>query len=161
MNHTFFRIVGGGGGIQTGSNRHVGHWMAYCTCLGWLWWWRIWWNEDWQGKPKYSKKTCPSTTLSTTNPTWKTRARTRAAAVGSQRLTAWAMARPNEPHMQLAISAWCPSPSYNCLVRPSWYRNRLQAHNQILIYVKCWQVIVILRWHLLRVDRGSVFCQKS
>jgi hypothetical protein len=32
--------------------------------------------------------------LSTTNPTCQTRARTRAAAVGSQRLTASAMARP-------------------------------------------------------------------
>jgi hypothetical protein len=50
--------------------RHVGHWMAYCTCPGWLWWWRIWWNENWQRKPKYSEKTCPSATLSTTNPTW-------------------------------------------------------------------------------------------
>jgi hypothetical protein len=44
--------------------------MAYCTCPGWLWWWRIWWNEDWQGRPKYSEKTCPNATLSTTNPTW-------------------------------------------------------------------------------------------
>jgi hypothetical protein len=33
------RIVGGGG--QTGSTQHVFHWMAYCTCPGWLWWWRI------------------------------------------------------------------------------------------------------------------------
>jgi hypothetical protein len=32
------------GGVQTGFTRHVGHWMAYCTC--------------------------PSATLSTTNPTW-------------------------------------------------------------------------------------------
>jgi hypothetical protein len=61
------RIVGGG--VQAGSTRHVGHWMAYCTCPGWLWWWTIWWNEDWQGKPKYSEETCPSATLSTTNPT--------------------------------------------------------------------------------------------
>jgi hypothetical protein len=59
-----------GGGVQAGSTRHVGHWMAYCTCPGWLWWWRIWWNKDWQGKPKYSEKTYPSVTLSTTNPTW-------------------------------------------------------------------------------------------
>jgi hypothetical protein len=43
---------------------------------------------DWQGKPKYSEKTCHSAILSTTNPTCQTRARTRAAAVGSQRLTA-------------------------------------------------------------------------
>jgi hypothetical protein len=59
-----------GGGVQTGSTRHVGHWMAYCTCPGWLWWWRICWNEDSQGKPKYSEETCPSATSSTTNPTW-------------------------------------------------------------------------------------------
>jgi hypothetical protein len=71
INNTFslpvslIRIVGGG--VQTGSTRHVGHWMVYCTCPGWLWWWRIWWNKDWQRKPKYSKKTCPCATLSTTN----------------------------------------------------------------------------------------------
>jgi hypothetical protein len=62
------RIVGVG--VQAGSTRHVGHWMAYCTCPGWPWWWRIWWNEDWQEKPKYLEKSCPSATLSTTNPTW-------------------------------------------------------------------------------------------
>jgi hypothetical protein len=64
----FIRIVGGG--VHTGSTRHVGHWMAYCTCPRRLWWWRIWWNEGWQGKPKHSEKTCSSATLSTTNPTW-------------------------------------------------------------------------------------------
>jgi hypothetical protein len=51
-------------------------------------------NCGWQGKPKYSEKTCPSAILSTTNPTCQTRARNLAAAVGSQRLTASAMARP-------------------------------------------------------------------
>jgi hypothetical protein len=60
-----------GGGVQTGSTRHRGHLLSYCTCPEWLWRWRIFrWNEDWQGKPKYSEKTCPSATLSTTNPTW-------------------------------------------------------------------------------------------
>jgi hypothetical protein len=58
-----------GGGVQTGSTRHVGHLLACWTCPGWLWGWRIWWNE-WQGKLKYSEKTCPDSTLSTTNPTW-------------------------------------------------------------------------------------------
>jgi hypothetical protein len=48
----------------------------------------------WQGKPKYSEKTSPDANLYTTNPTCQTRAQTRAAAVGSQRLTASAMARP-------------------------------------------------------------------
>jgi hypothetical protein len=58
-----------GGGVQTGSTRHVGQLLAYCICPGWLWRWKIWWNE-WQGKPKYSEETCPGATLSTTNPTW-------------------------------------------------------------------------------------------
>jgi hypothetical protein len=62
----FFLNSHSGGGVQAGSTRHVGHWMAYCTCPGW----RIWWYDDWHGKPKYSEKTCPSATLSTTNPTW-------------------------------------------------------------------------------------------
>jgi hypothetical protein len=79
-----------GGWSPTGSTRYVSHQLDCCTCPGWLWGWRIWWNDDWQGKPKYSEKTYPSVTFSTTNPTWSDRARTRAASVGSQRLTAWA-----------------------------------------------------------------------
>jgi hypothetical protein len=91
----FFLIRIMWGGIQSGSTRHVGRWMAYCTCPGWIWWWRIGWNEEWQEKPKYSEKTCPNATLSTTNPTWPGPGSDLAAAVGSQRLTTWAMARPN------------------------------------------------------------------
>jgi hypothetical protein len=68
MQSSFFLICIVGGGVQTGSIRHIGHLLAYCTCPGWLWGWRMWWNE-WQGKPKYSEKTCPDTTSSTTNPT--------------------------------------------------------------------------------------------
>jgi hypothetical protein len=65
-----------------------------------------WWNERfWQGKPKYSEKTCPDATLSTTKPTCQTRARTRAAAVGSQWLSAWAMARPQILHVE-QYSKW-------------------------------------------------------
>jgi hypothetical protein len=59
---SFFFNLHSGGWNPNGSTRHVGHWMAYCTCPGW--------NEDWQEKPKYSEKTYPSATLSTTNPTW-------------------------------------------------------------------------------------------
>jgi hypothetical protein len=47
-----------------------------------------------RGEPKHSEKTCPDNTLSTINSTCQTRARTRAVAVGIQRLTASAMARP-------------------------------------------------------------------
>jgi hypothetical protein len=76
---------------------HSARWplLAYWTCPEWLWWWRIWWNKDWQGKPKFSEKTCLSATSFTINPTCQTRARNRAAAVGSQRLAAWPIARPN------------------------------------------------------------------
>jgi hypothetical protein len=87
-----------GGWSPTGSTRHVGHQLTYCTCPGWLWGWRILWNDDWQGKQKYSEKTFPSTTLSTTNPTWPDRARTQAAAVGSRRLTACDMSLPFSYH---------------------------------------------------------------
>jgi hypothetical protein len=79
------RIVGGG--VQTWSTRHRGHLLSYYICPGWLWGWRIWWNE-WQRKPKYRRHCPPQIPLD------QTRDRTRAAAVGSQRLTAWAMARP-------------------------------------------------------------------
>jgi hypothetical protein len=79
-----------GGDLVHSAHRPL---LAYCTCPGWLRWRRIWWNEDWQGKPKYSEKTCPSATLSTANPTCQTRARTQATALGSQQLTAWALAQ--------------------------------------------------------------------
>jgi hypothetical protein len=55
------------------------------------WIWSIGWNENWQGKPKYSDRTCHSATLSTTNPIWP---ELGSNAVGSRRLTAWAMAWP-------------------------------------------------------------------
>jgi hypothetical protein len=48
------------------------------------------------GEPKFSEKTCPDANLFTTNPSCQTRARTRAAAVGSQRPAASAMARPHQ-----------------------------------------------------------------
>jgi hypothetical protein len=54
-----------------------------------------------RGNMKYSEKTFPDATLSTTNPTCQTRARTRAGAVGSQRLTASAMARPANYKLQI------------------------------------------------------------
>jgi hypothetical protein len=60
------------------------------------WLWRSIWNVDWQGKPKFSEKTCPSATFVHHKiPHDQTRVfSTRAAAVGSRWLTAWAMARP-------------------------------------------------------------------
>jgi hypothetical protein len=53
------------------------------------------WNVDWQGKPKFLEKTCPSATFVHHKiPHDQTRVWTRAAAMWSRRLTAWAMARP-------------------------------------------------------------------
>jgi hypothetical protein len=61
----------------------------------WRWLWRSRWNVDWQGKPKFSEKTWPSATFVHQKiPHDQTRVWTRAAAVGSRRLTAWGMARP-------------------------------------------------------------------
>jgi hypothetical protein len=48
-----------------------------------------------RGKPKYSEKSCPVPLCPPQIPHDLTWDRSRAAAVGNQRLTAWAMARPN------------------------------------------------------------------
>jgi hypothetical protein len=61
---------------------------------------RVWssrWNENWQGKSKYSEKTCPISLCSPQIPHDLTWPGTRAAAVGSRRVTAWAMVRPSKP----------------------------------------------------------------
>jgi hypothetical protein len=67
--------------------------LAYCASLGWQWrWlWRSRRNVDWQGKkPKFLEKTCPSATfIHHKIPHDQTRVWTRAAAVGSRRVTAW------------------------------------------------------------------------
>jgi hypothetical protein len=88
-------------------------------------WWLMWssrWNENWQEKPKYSEKTCPSAILSTTNPTWLTWVRTRAAAVGSRRLIAWAMALPHPWLTSQTLKSFRlpPLPDFG----PEWYKSR-------------------------------------
>jgi hypothetical protein len=60
--------------------------------IGWLW--KNWWNENWQGKPKHSERTRPQPLCPPQVPHHLSWARTRAAAVGSWRLTARAMPRP-------------------------------------------------------------------
>jgi hypothetical protein len=90
----YFFNSNSGGWSPIGSTRYCGHQLAYCANPGWLWWWRNLLNYGWQRKPKYSEKACFSATLSTTNLIRSARTRTRTAAVGRQRLTAWAMARP-------------------------------------------------------------------
>jgi hypothetical protein len=59
-------------------------------------WCRMWsslWNENWQGKSKYSGKTSPVQLCPLQIPHNLTRTRTRSSALGSRRLTAWAIAR--------------------------------------------------------------------
>jgi hypothetical protein len=76
---------------------HWPHWPSVHSLDDiWGWLWSNWWSERrLQGKPKNSEKTCPSATLSH-HKSQMTRSgfEPRTAAVGSQRLTAWAMARP-------------------------------------------------------------------
>jgi hypothetical protein len=140
--------MGGGSKLVHSTRRPL---LAYCTCPGWLWWrWRIWWNEDWQGKPKYSEKTYSSATLSTTNRTCQTRARTRAAAVGSQRLTAWAM----------ALS--CPLNSFSsCFTRP-WLLIWLWGNSHISCLFRiphslCCPVLAVTWKHVSSVLINYVF----
>jgi hypothetical protein len=74
--------------------------LAYFTSPRWLW--RNWWNEDWQGKSEVFGENLPQRhfvyhKFHMTRPEFET----GAAAVGSQRLTAWAMARPFRNYTQL------------------------------------------------------------
>jgi hypothetical protein len=64
----FFKFAEWGVGVQTGSTRHVGHLLAYCTCPGWLWGWRIWWNEL-AGETEVLGENLPRLHFPT-NPTW-------------------------------------------------------------------------------------------
>jgi hypothetical protein len=85
--HLFFLIRILAGGVHTGSTRHVGHFWTIVPAPGDC--------EDGEfGRMKISKgKPAPAPLCPPQIPLYQTRARTRAAAVGSQRLTAWAMAR--------------------------------------------------------------------
>jgi hypothetical protein len=78
--------------------------LTYCASHGWQWrlMWRIRWNVDWQGKPKFSEKTCPSAIFVHHKiPHDQTRVWIRAAAVGSRRLTAWAMEQPSRDFLYI------------------------------------------------------------
>jgi hypothetical protein len=63
--------------------------------------WSSRWNENWQGKPNYSEKPFPVPLCPPQIPHDLTWARIRAVAVGSRRLTAWAMALP------VFRKSWC------------------------------------------------------
>jgi hypothetical protein len=68
-----------------------GHYWPIAPAQDDRWWW-FWSNL--QRKTKYSEKTCPVPLCPPQIPHDVTRAWTGAAAVGNQRLIAWAMARP-------------------------------------------------------------------
>jgi hypothetical protein len=151
----FFLIRIAGGGVQLGPLGTAPPQLTYCTYPGWLWGWRIWSNDDWQGKPNYSEKTYPSVTLSTTNPTWPDRARARAAAVGSQRLTAYLWLSP------LLISVYSSS-----VPRIEW---RWQAclvaehplHCSHVLYLRCFFSLQITYADKLENDYSIVYCDTT
>jgi hypothetical protein len=89
----FFSFLGW---VETESTWYFGHYWPIVPAPDDRWWmWRSRWNGNWQGKRKYSEKTCPVPLSPPQIPHDMTWAGTRAAAVGSRRLTAWAMARPS------------------------------------------------------------------
>jgi hypothetical protein len=67
--------------------------MAYCASPGWLWWWRKIGGMIGRGNRSTRRKPAP-VQLCPPQISHAARTGTRAAAVGSQRLTAWATARP-------------------------------------------------------------------
>jgi hypothetical protein len=83
-----------GGGVQLGPLGMSATYWPIVACPGWLWWWRIWWNEDWLENRSTRRKPFPAPLCPPQIPLDQTRDQTRAAAVGNQWLTAWAMARP-------------------------------------------------------------------
>jgi hypothetical protein len=99
----------------------VGFWvlrslLAYCTSPGWYrWWWlwRNWWNEDCAGETEVHGENLPQRHFvhhksHMTRPGFWI----RAAAVGSRRLTAWAVARPG---LTLHYRIWIKSVwSFRC-----------------------------------------------
>jgi hypothetical protein len=104
----FFVIRIVGGGVQTGSTRHVGNWMAGVTRWpGWLWWWRILVEWRFAGETEVLGENLPQHQLCPPQiPRDQTRVWTQTAAVISQRLTAWAMARTCEYHSLVEVNNW-------------------------------------------------------
>jgi hypothetical protein len=56
--------------------------------------WSNWWNEFGRGNRSTRRKPAPAPLCPPQNPTWWPGLEPRTAAVGSQRITAWAMAQP-------------------------------------------------------------------
>jgi hypothetical protein len=122
----FFFNFQSGGGVQTGSTRHVGHLLAYCTYPGWLWGWSIWWNEL-AGETEVLGENLPRHHF-VHHKSHLTRPGLEPGppAVGSQRLTAWAVARPSllcysgilQVPQLCTLSAVIPIAVFSCFLHP-------------------------------------------
>jgi hypothetical protein len=75
---------------ETESTWYVGHCLAYCTSPGWYMMMSVESSVEWGLAGRENLPQCHFAHHKS-HMTWD---RTRAAAVGSRRLTAWAMARP-------------------------------------------------------------------
>jgi hypothetical protein len=84
----------GRGGVQTGPTRHVGHFWPIVPAPGDCEDREFGGMKIGRGDRSTRRKPAPTPLCPPQIPLDQTRARTRAAEVGSQRLTAWAMARP-------------------------------------------------------------------
>jgi hypothetical protein len=76
----------------------------------WWWLWNNWWMKIGRGNRSTRRKSAPVSLCLQQIPHDLNRARTRAAAVGSQRLTAWAMAQPRLNNLGTGINlpVQCP-----------------------------------------------------
>jgi hypothetical protein len=91
----FFLIRSVGGGVQLGPLGTEATDWPIVACPGWLWWWSIWWMKIGKGNRSTRRNPAPAPPCPPQIPLDQTQDRTQAAAVGSQRLTAWAMAQPS------------------------------------------------------------------
>jgi hypothetical protein len=89
----FFNSLSGGWS-PTWSTRLGGHWLAYCTSPGDYDDGEFGGMKTGRGNRSTRRKPAPAPLCPPQIPLDQTRDRTRAVAVGSQWLTAWAMARP-------------------------------------------------------------------
>jgi hypothetical protein len=85
---------------ETGSTWYVSHCWPIVPAQDGRWWlWSSQWNEDWHRNRSTRRTPAPVPLCPPQIPHELTWDRTRAAALGSQRLTAWAMARPYRLHL--------------------------------------------------------------
>jgi hypothetical protein len=112
----FFLIRNVGGGVQTESTKHVGHFWSIVPApddcedgeFGGI--------KIGRGNRSTRRKPAPAPIYPPQMPLDQTRAWTQAAAVGSQRLTAWDMARHNfKETTYMRTEQKCGSNQVNCL----------------------------------------------